>query len=65
MGRADQGEVRGVAPARWALSVALAGPLVWVPGLPFAWTFPGAVWARLWVAAAALCAPRESHPAIP
>lgn len=46
----------GTAPARWALYGALAGPLAWVPDLPFAWTFPGAVWARVAVGAAALCA---------
>lgn len=55
MERLEGDTVAGVRPARWALLAALAAPLLYVPGLPFAWTFPGAVWARPWVAAAALC----------
>lgn len=46
----------GLTPARWALYAALASSLVWLPGVPFLWTFPGAVWARVAVAAAAVCA---------
>lgn len=54
--RGLEGELASLRGARWALYGALAAPLVWVPGFAFPWSMPGTAWARVCVAAGAVCA---------